>query len=77
MQSKRTPLIIASCNGHYQAVDLLVRKGADVTAKDKVCYCVHALVFMIDISSEFKISFNACLMGGPHNHCENIVKVQC
>ena len=42
MQYERTPLIIASREGHTAVVDLLVSKGAHVNDTDKVHeFCVH------------------------------------
>ena len=34
---KRTPLLLATKNGHISVVDILIRCKADIRAVDKVC----------------------------------------
>lgn len=35
-ESKSTPLLIASANGHARVVEILLEQGADVTLRDEV-----------------------------------------
>ena len=38
-QASYTPLISAAFNGSLDVVDLLIQYGANVEAKNKVCFC--------------------------------------
>ena len=40
LQDHQTPLDQAASGGHTDIVKILIEKGADVNAKDKVSYCM-------------------------------------
>ena len=46
MQRERTPLIIASREGHTAVVKLLISRGAHVNDTNEVCKFCHYLLYM-------------------------------
>ena len=44
MQDGRTPLHLASVNGHASVVELLLQHGADIEAKTNVCIDIFKYV---------------------------------
>ena len=48
-KTKCTPLLIASANGHEKVVDILLKNGADVTARDEVYKFILCFFFFLNV----------------------------